>query len=97
MDLSSESSSVTPILSHHASPFARMQRYRYRETEERREAEFSDLRHVEYPSNCSGKKVKKQIFRTFSTALREIIILSDIGEQEVILRIILHFYRIYHF
>ena len=58
---------------------------------------LSDLRYDGYPSNCNGKRVKPQIFRTFSIALRDALILSEIRERGVILRIILHFYPMHHF
>ena len=54
---------------------------------------LSDLRYDEYPS----KKDEPADFSDVSIALRDILILSESGEREMILRIILQFCSMHHF
>ena len=64
----------------------------------RRSTSFSPICDTTNTSWVAGENVRKIAhFHTFSSATRLVLVVSQIGEKEVILRIEMQLFRIHHF
>ena len=64
----------------------------------RRITSFSPISDTTNTRRVAGKNVRKiALFHTFTSATRRVLVVSQIGEKEVILRIEMQLFRIHHF